>query len=108
MFQQEIAKDARDCQPPEIANAVGNLCAPRPGPVALEPLAVGIKDLARLLGISVATLERWNDSGELGPAGIKKGGRRLWPLAEVREWVAAGMPRRETWLAMIQANGKRR
>jgi hypothetical protein len=65
----------------------------------LEPLAIGTKDLARLLGISVATLERWNDSGELGPAGIKKGGRRLWPVAEVRAWVDAGMPRRETWQA---------
>jgi len=81
---------------------------PRPPamPVAgggLEPLAVGAKDLARLLGISVATLERWHASGELGPAGIRKGGRRLWPLAEVRAWVAARMPEREIWLAIGRA-----
>jgi len=72
----------------------------------LEPLNVGTKELARLLAISVATLERWNDSGELGPAGIKKGGRRLWPLAEVKEWVNAGMPRREFWAARNGTKGR--
>jgi hypothetical protein len=46
MFQPEIANPARDCQGTEIAKPVGNLCAPRQA--ALEPLAVGIKDLARL------------------------------------------------------------
>jgi predicted DNA-binding transcriptional regulator AlpA len=105
MIQQEIAKSVRDRQTPAVAKPVGNLCLPGPD---LEPLAIGIKDLARLLGISVATLERWNDSGELGPGGIKKGGRRLWPLAEIKEWVAAGMPRRETWLAERILTQKRR
>jgi predicted DNA-binding transcriptional regulator AlpA len=72
-----------------------------------EPLLVGGKDLARLLGISTATFWRWDSSGELGPAGIKKGGRRLWALAEVREWVAAGMPGRQTWLALRAAANRR-
>jgi hypothetical protein len=42
---------------------------------ALKRLAVGVKDLARLLGIS---------EGPSGAAGIKKLGRCLWPVAEVR------------------------
>src|SRR5437016_3471355 len=84
------------------AGQSGQALSPSVKPAAplMEPLALGAKDLARMLGISVYTLERWSGSGELGPAGIKKGGRRLWPLAEVRSWVAAGMPRRETWLAV--------
>jgi len=67
---------------------------------AIEPLLVGAKDLARILAISEATLLRWDQTGELGPEGIKKLGRRLWPVAEVRAWVAAGMPVRERWLTL--------
>ena len=76
-------------------------------PSAPEPLAVGAKVLAGMLGISVATFWRWDASGELGPPGIKKGGRKLWPMAVVRSWVAAGMPDRQTWLDLQQtkANG---
>lgn len=66
----------------------------------LEPLAIGTKELARMLSVSVATLERWDSGGRLGPPGVKIGGRRLWPLAEVRAWVEAGLPDRETWLAL--------
>jgi hypothetical protein len=65
-----------------------------------EPLLVGAKDLARLLAVSEATLWRWHSSGELGPAGVMKCGRRLWTMAEVKEWVSAGLPSREAWLAL--------
>jgi len=74
---------------------------------ALEALAVGARELARMLGISEATLWRWDSSEEFGPAAIKKLGRRLWPVAEVREWVVVRMPRRETWNALqAQRNGR--
>jgi len=66
----------------------------------LEPLLVGAKDLARMLGISVATFWRWDSGGALGPAGVRKFGRRLWSIAEIKEWIAAGMPDRETWRAL--------
>lgn len=66
----------------------------------LDPLLVDAKQAAALLSISPATFWRWVSSGELGPLGMKKGGRRLWALAELRAWVTAGMPRRETWLAL--------
>jgi predicted DNA-binding transcriptional regulator AlpA len=72
-----------------------------PTPCAVvEPLVVGAKDLALLLAISEPTLWRWQSSGELGPTGILKRGRRLWPMAEIKAWVAADMPRRDAWLAM--------
>jgi predicted DNA-binding transcriptional regulator AlpA len=72
--------------------------------LALEPLVVTTEELAQLLRISVATLDRWRDSGRLGPPGNKIGGRRLWALTEIREWIARGMPPRETWLALVRAN----
>jgi hypothetical protein len=74
---------------------------PRPRPEAppLEPLAVGREQVATLLSIGVATLDRWDAAGLLGPVGAKKAGRKLWALAELREWVQAGMPGRKEWLA---------
>jgi hypothetical protein len=62
-------------------------------------LAVGEKDLARLLGISPATLARWKAAGRLLP-GIRKGGRILYVLdgpSGVRAWLAAGMPDAKNW-----------
>jgi len=84
----------------------GSSAKPEVRPI-LEPLLIGVKELAPLLGISEPTLERWRASGRLGLPGIKMGGRRLWPMAEIREWVESGMPDRETWLALRKANGKR-
>jgi hypothetical protein len=84
---------------PETASAP-TMPQPRSGAIAMEPLAIGAKHLANLLGVSLATVHRWDAGGLLGPAGNKIGGRRLWPVAEVRAWVAAGMPDRATWLAL--------
>ncbi len=67
-----------------------------------QALAVGEKDLARLLGISPATLARWKAAGRLLP-GIRQGGRILYVLdgpRGVRAWLAAGMPDVKTWKAM--------
>jgi hypothetical protein len=77
------------------------------GSVGLEPLAIGIKDLARLLGVSAATVERRDAAGLLGPVGIKWGGRKLWKLSEIRRWVESDMVDRQTWLALNGANHAR-
>jgi hypothetical protein len=71
----------------------------RPETPALEPLAVGREQLAALLSIGVATLDRWDAAGLLGPVGVRKAGRKLWSLSELRQWVDAGMPGRKEWLA---------
>lgn len=70
----------------------------------IEPFMIGKKDLAKMLAISTANLERWNASGELGPIGIKKNGRILWILAEIKEWIDARLPRREIWKYTPRAN----
>jgi predicted DNA-binding transcriptional regulator AlpA len=64
---------------------------------ALEPLLVEMRMIARLLSISIATAWRWDSSGQLGPRGFKMGGKRLWRLSELREWVQSGMPPRKEW-----------
>jgi predicted DNA-binding transcriptional regulator AlpA len=74
----------------------------------LEPLLVSAPDAAHVLSISEATFWRWDSSGELGPRGIKKGGRRLWLLSELREWTETGMPPRNQWEAMRSAGRRLR
>jgi hypothetical protein len=71
----------------------------RPEAPSLEPLAVGREQVAALLSIGLATLDRWDSAGLLGPVGIKKAGRKLWSLAELREWVVSEMLGRREWLA---------
>ena len=74
----------------------------------VEPITVGREQAAALFSISRATWDRWDASGQLGPIGIRKNGRKLWLLAELREWAAAGMPCRKEWLARkaAQQNGR--
>jgi hypothetical protein len=67
----------------------------------LEVLAVGNRDLAKMLGVSCATLARWK-AAELLLPGVKKCGRVLFPLNQVRRWVEAGMPNAKTWKTMRQ------
>lgn len=47
---------------------------------------VGDSDVARIVGLSVATVWRMTRAGSL-PAPVKIGRRTLWRLDEVTEWV---------------------
>jgi hypothetical protein len=96
-------------QPAPVAS-LEQPCA-RPQAPTLEPLAVGREQVAALLSIGLATLDRWDAAGLLGPVGARKAGRKLWSLAELRDWVQAGMPGRREWLAhraTTNANGRPR
>ncbi len=75
---------------------------PLPNMCEREPLLVNAKGLAHILGIGLSCLYAMDRSGELGPMGIRLRRRRLWPLEEVRAWVAAGCPRREVWAALAK------
>jgi hypothetical protein len=74
----------------------------------IEPLTVGREQGAKLFSVSRATWDRWDSSGLLGPVGMKKAGRKLWLLSELREWAASRMPCRKEWLAIQAAkrNGR--
>lgn len=76
---------------------------------AIEPLMVDIRYLSHLLSTSVPTLWRWDASGTLGPRGFKRGGKKLFRLSELKQWVKEGMPDRKTWEALTaQRNGRPR
>lgn len=63
---------------------------------SLQPLAVGVSDLAHLLGVSKSFIYVLDSQGRI-PAGFRLGGRRLWTTKEIDAWVSAGAPPREQW-----------
>jgi DNA-binding transcriptional regulator YiaG len=96
--------DARtlEADPTTLADILAELKRIRHALGLAQALAVGEKDLARLLGISPATLARWKASGRLVP-GIRQGGRILYVMdgpRGVRAWLSAGMPDAKTWKAV--------
>lgn len=71
---------------------------------APEKLAVGRRELAGMLSIGVRSLDRMNSAGLLGPRPRRLGGRLLWSVEEIREWLASACqrgewPTRAEWLA---------
>jgi|SRR5688572_15477159 len=73
------------------------LVEPRSSPEAHTPILLSDNEAAALLGISARHLRSLHSQGRLGPLPIRLGRRRLWPLAELREWVIGGAPSRALW-----------
>jgi predicted DNA-binding transcriptional regulator AlpA len=66
---------------------------------AVEPLLIPDKRAAMMCGRSEASW--WRDhAAKRIPAPIKLGGRTLWRVQELHDWVAAGCPDRRTWEAL--------
>ena len=61
-----------------------------------DPLLVTAKQAAEICGKSLRTWRTWDAAG-LIPRPVRIGRSTLWRLDELREWVAAGCPRREEW-----------
>ena len=72
----------------------------------VEPLAVSGPEAARLVGVSSRHWARLDARG-LAPAGVRLGRRRVWTLEELRAWLAAGCPSRDSWDALREARGGR-
>jgi hypothetical protein len=69
-------------------------------------LTVDAKGLAELLGIGLRTVRALDAGGKL-PRGLFLAARKVWRVAEVRAWLAAGAPDRQTW-EEIRRTGKGR
>ncbi len=69
---------------------------------AAAPLVVDARRLAALLCAGVRTVRTWDAAGKL-PAPVRIGGRVVWRTDEIRAWLAAGAPDRETWAALRAA-----
>jgi predicted DNA-binding transcriptional regulator AlpA len=68
-----------------------------------ERLAVTARDAARLLGICRAQLYRLHSSGRM-PRPVYLGGRApRWCVEELRAWLDAGCPDRQTWEQLRRA-----
>jgi predicted DNA-binding transcriptional regulator AlpA len=68
----------------------------------LSPLVVDARRLAKLLCCGLRTVRTWDAGGKL-PGPIRIGGRVVWRVAEIRAWLVAGAPDRETWAAIRAA-----
>ena len=57
--------------------------------VKAEPLGVGAKDAAALIGISIRSLRRGVARGAI-PGPLRIGGRSIWSVERLRQWFDAG------------------
>jgi predicted DNA-binding transcriptional regulator AlpA len=78
---------------------------PAAGRPAIEPLLVSRRQLAALLAVSLASLDRLAAADRL-PRPLRLAGSVRWRLEEVRAWVEAACPPRKEWEAR-QAQGRR-
>jgi predicted DNA-binding transcriptional regulator AlpA len=73
-------------------------------------LLVGRVELARLLGVSTATLDRMRSAGRIGPTPIKLSpGRIAWRRSTIECWIAeseraGALLNMATWQAMIRSD----
>ena len=65
----------------------------------LPLLALRRDDAARAIGVSVRTFDSMTTDGRLGPPGLRfSKDIRVWPVDELRAWLAAGAPARKSWI----------
>ena len=74
---------------------------------SINRLTVDAKRLAKLLSAGLRTVRAWDVAGKL-PKPVKLGGRVLWYLPEIHEWLQAGCPDRATWEAIKAARSSHR
>jgi predicted DNA-binding transcriptional regulator AlpA len=84
--------------PPSFCDGDAEAAEAAAAPLALEPLLVGADQAGPLCGRSEASWWRDHAAGRI-PRPVRIGGRTLWRLEELRRWVAAGCPDRQSWEA---------
>jgi len=72
------------------------------------PLALSAAEVAMRLNVSQRHLWAMHSSGRLGPLPMRFGRAVRWNAAELAEWMNAGAPPRDRWLAMRQGGGHER
>ncbi len=73
---------------------------PPNSPVA--PLALRGDDAALMIGVSPRHFRALDSSGRI-PRGIRLGKAKVWGVAELTAWLAAGGPPRDRWEQMNEA-----
>ena len=67
------------------------------------PLAVGARQLGKMLGLSLRTVRKLDASRKL-PRPIRIGGAVRWSVCEIERWIEAGAPDRRTWEVLERAH----
>jgi len=83
-------------------NELGGLDAVAKKPnssLEVSPLLLTARQAAETCGKSLRTWRTWDAAGWI-PRPVRIGRSTLWRADELREWVAAGCPRRAEWEAM--------
>jgi hypothetical protein len=70
--------------------------------VVVEPLLVGSALAGKLVGVSARSWQRMHSASET-PAPLRVAGKRLWSVAILRAWCAAGCPSRSRWEEISRA-----
>lgn len=61
--------------------------------------AIGAKDLAHMLGVSLRHVRRLESAGRIGPEPVRLGRCVRYLTSQISAWLEAGAPDRATWLA---------
>jgi len=62
----------------------------------IEPAALRRPQAARFVGMGTSTWDR-HDAAGLIPEALRIGGVKVWSVAELKAWLAAGCPDRAAW-----------
>ena len=62
-----------------------------------DKILVDSETAAGMLSISKRHFLAQENSGKIGPMGVKLGARKLFCVSELQAWAAAGCPSREKW-----------
>ena len=66
---------------------------------AVQPLLIDRRELARLMSVEVATLDRMRAAGRIPQPLMLSPGCVRWRLDDVRRWLDAGAPTAAEWAA---------
>lgn len=66
----------------------------------MDALAVSHDRAAEMLGVSPAHLSNLRAAGKFGPRPIRLGRSVRFSVREITDWIAAGAPSADKWLAM--------
>jgi predicted DNA-binding transcriptional regulator AlpA len=94
---RKILKDSRQTRSDTVVEDIVNNRH-----ISLSPLLLTAEQAAQLLGFTKQFFYQLQASGSLGPQALYFGKRARWSVYELREWIKAGCPPRERWLAMKQ------
>ena len=63
---------------------------------AAAPLLLRAHEAAALCAVALRTWRSWDAAGKI-PQPVRIGRSTLWRAEELRQWIAAGCPRRQQW-----------